>query len=128
MKGHIIFFDGDCSFCNSIVFFIIKQDKNSLFKYAPLRGRAAVQLLPTDIDQGSTLALYLPSGRVLTRSRAVFSICYLLGGAWRLLSLFKYLPRFITDGIYSLVARSRHYLAPKKCYSISDDKKELFLE
>jgi predicted DCC family thiol-disulfide oxidoreductase YuxK len=40
---HIIFFDGVCSLCNAFIDFLIKRDKKSVLRYAPLQGRTAHQ-------------------------------------------------------------------------------------
>lgn len=41
----IILFDGICNLCTSAVKFVLKRDKNSVFKFASLQSDVAIKLL-----------------------------------------------------------------------------------
>ncbi len=41
----IVFFDGECALCDGFVTWIYTRDKKGLFKFAPLQGETAKDLL-----------------------------------------------------------------------------------
>ena len=45
----IIFFDGYCGLCNFFVTTVIKLDKKRMFRYAPLQGELAKELLRAEL-------------------------------------------------------------------------------
>ena len=46
--------------------------------------------------------------RVFTRSNAALTVLRDLGGFWRVVSWFRFVPRFIRDRIYAFVAKRRY--------------------
>ena len=42
----IIFFDGVCAMCNTFVEVVVRADRRGIFRFAPLQGETARQLLP----------------------------------------------------------------------------------
>ena len=47
----IIFFDGYCGLCNGFVDFILKFDKNAVFKFSPLQSEfAKTKLNQSDVE------------------------------------------------------------------------------
>ena len=44
-QKHIILFDGECSFCNFWVKFVVKRDKKDLFRFASLQSDVGKKLL-----------------------------------------------------------------------------------
>ena len=61
-------------------------------------------------DDLDTIYVLSAEGQLLQRSRAVTFVLRELGGGWRLLALSRWLPVFITDRVYNLVARVRYRL------------------
>jgi len=57
---------------------------------------------------------YLSDGKLLLRSRAVFAIWTELGGGWKALAIFRFLPAWLTDLGYRLVAALRYKIWGKK--------------
>jgi predicted DCC family thiol-disulfide oxidoreductase YuxK len=105
-----ILFDGVCNFCNNAVNFVIKRDKKSIVKFAPLQRDAGLQLLkqynlPTD-DMKSFV--FIDDGVAYTQSTAAIKVCKYLSGAWPLCKVFIIVPKFIRDGLYNWVAKNRY--------------------
>ena len=130
--SHIILFDGVCVLCESSVRFIIKRDKAGLFKFAPAQSKAGRQLqldLGLDAMASQTLIL-IKHGEVYYRSDAALEIAGALSGPWKLLSLFKTIPRCLRDPVYNGIARRRYRWFGKKdsCMIPGDSFKQRFLE
>lgn len=107
----IILFDGVCNLCNSWVQFVIKRDKKDLFRFAALQsepGKHLVQERGMDGLGMDSIVLIEPGMAYYTKSDAVLEIVKGFGGAWRLCSLFTWIPRSIRDALYDLVARNRY--------------------
>jgi predicted DCC family thiol-disulfide oxidoreductase YuxK len=110
LPGPVLFFDGVCVMCNGIVEKLLRIDRARRFYFAPLQGetaRAARQSYPQIPSELETM-VYLEDGQVYLRSEGVLRAARLLPYPWKALGWFRILPRFITDLLYQLVARSRY--------------------
>lgn len=105
----IIFFDGVCAMCNGFVSLVVRIDRKQIFRFAPLQGDTARALLPPLSDDPREWSmLYLDEAGIHDQSDASFEVYRRLGGFWQLLSLFRYVPRFVRTPIYRVVARNRY--------------------
>lgn len=106
----IILFDGVCNLCNASVDFVIKRDRQELFRFASLQGKAAHALLHEHQLPADTIntVILVEGGKVYTRSTAALRITRHLPFPWPLLSLFLVVPLFIRDLVYDVVARNRY--------------------
>lgn len=112
---YLVLYDGVCGLCNRTVQFILRRDRQDRFRYAPLQGPFAHEILARHgIDAGDLNTIYLvydvgkPTERLLSRSRAVLHILKVLGGFWRLVAGFGVLPTSVLDAIYRWVSRRRY--------------------
>jgi predicted DCC family thiol-disulfide oxidoreductase YuxK len=96
--------------CNSAVKFVLKRDKNSVFKFASLQSNLAKKLLKNlnATDVGSATFVLIDNGRVFLRSDAALKVCNHLSGLWPLMRVFKIVPRFIRDWVYNLISKNRY--------------------
>lgn len=106
----IILFDGVCNLCNGAVTFIIKRDKNDLFRYAALQSDIGVELAKKhEIDTEKTDSIILIVGdRSYTKSSAALRIAKHLSGAYPLFYGLIVLPEFIRDRMYDIIANNRY--------------------
>ncbi|HWU43532.1 MAG TPA: DCC1-like thiol-disulfide oxidoreductase family protein [Bdellovibrio sp.] len=105
---NVIFFDGICHLCNGFVDAVILRDKTHFFKFAPLQGTTAEQLLPLKDRQDFETIIYYESGKLYYRSTAVLKILSGLGGIYRLSAIFWIIPASIRDFFYRIVAKNRY--------------------
>jgi len=105
----IIFFDGVCNMCNRFVSLVIRADRKGVFRFAPLEGETARRLLPPlPGDPRQWSMIYLDERGLHEQSDASLQVYRRLGGwAWPL-SLFRFVPRWLRDPVYRLVARNRY--------------------
>jgi predicted DCC family thiol-disulfide oxidoreductase YuxK len=127
----IILFDGVCNFCNSAVNFVIKRDKKSVLKFAPLQSEFAKRILVNHHLSSEDLStfLFLENNQVYKKSTAVLKACKYLKGLWPLLYGLIVVPKFIRDGIYNWVAKNRYQWFGKKevCMIPTADVRSRFL-
>ncbi len=113
----IILFDGVCNLCDTVVQRIIKADKNDQFRFMWLGADNAKHLLDlVGIDPLKTdsIVLFEPGKKHYIESQAVLRIAYHLSGPYKLLGVFKILPKSIADRLYRFIARNRYGVFGKK--------------
>jgi predicted DCC family thiol-disulfide oxidoreductase YuxK len=112
----VILFDGVCNFCNGAVNFVIKKDKKSALKFAPLQSTEAHVLLASyDVPSADMKTfIFIENGRSYIRSAAALRVCRYLNSFWPLMYGFIIIPKFIRDGIYNQIAKNRYRWFGKK--------------
>lgn len=106
---NILFFDGICVMCNGLVEFVLKHDKAHRFKFAPLQGATAKELIPEYSERLDTIVLLDEAG-IHTESDAILCIFTKLGGIFALIPIFKIVPKTWRDRAYRWVSRNRYRL------------------
>ncbi len=136
----IVFFDGDCSLCNSAIQFVIARDPSSRFRFASLQselGQRWSTRASAAVDGPDATMLLLESGRLFQKSDAALHVARHLGGSvvsratWACLSRIGLLvPRFMRDAVYTWVARNRRELGfgSDICWLPTDDLKRRLVE
>lgn len=112
----ILFYDGVCGLCDQMVQFVLTRDAGAVFRFAPLQGPTAAELLPprgADPSKLDTVYVLTDDDRLLRRSRAILYACGRLGWPWKGLRAFGLLPTFLTDLGYKAVAALRYRLFGK---------------
>lgn len=112
----VVLYDGLCGLCDRYVQFVLRRDHRGAFRFAPLQGAFATQALTrhglAPAENPRSLALVespgSPGERLRLRSDAVLAVLTGLGGAWRLLSLLRVIPRPLRDLVYAVVAGLRY--------------------
>ena len=132
LNHYIILFDGVCNFCNFWVNFIIDRDKDDIFKFAALQSEAGQKLLnkfnmkTEDFD-----TFILIDGEIcFTKSTAALKIARELNYPVKVLYYFIFIPKFLRDLIYSLIAKNRYKFFGERdiCRIPSEKEKNKFLE
>lgn len=112
----ILFFDGECGFCDRAIRFAMERDTHGRLFAATLAGETARVLLApfaTQLEGVDSTVLYLPAGngagpRALIHSDAALAVLRLLGGPWWLLgALGRVVPKPLRDAAYKAFAKRR---------------------
>lgn len=125
-----VFFDGECLLCNSFVDFIIRIDKASILRIAPLQGDTAQQLLPSLPENTEEWSIYyIEAGKIYDQSDAVLRVLRRLGGIWYWLSFALVIPRSIRNFVYRRIARNRYRWFGRRatCRMPTEQEKARFL-
>jgi len=130
LKNPILFYDGMCKFCSGFVQFIIAHDHEMKFRFRPLQ--ADLESLKSKglsfINDYETV-IVIKNKNIYTKSDVTFLIIDEIGGRWKFLKFFKYIPKSIRDRIYDLIAKNRYFLFGKRahCHVPSDQDRRRFL-
>jgi predicted DCC family thiol-disulfide oxidoreductase YuxK len=118
----LMLYDGLCGFCNWSVRWVIKRDRYDRFRFVPQQSPIAEAVLARHgVGHQAMLAansVYLvlgydqPVEQLLCQSDVTVHVLRLLGGGWELVGrVLGAVPRFLRDGVYSLIARIRFRIA-----------------
>ena len=126
----ILFFDGVCGLCSRAVDSVIARDPKGTFRFAPLQGETAHEMLdPADVEALDTMIVATESG-IFRRSSAAVRILWRLGPFWKLCGwLLWVIPLPVRDLGYKIVANSRYRLFGKHetCRLPTPEERERFL-
>ncbi len=134
--SHLVFYDGKCGLCDRAVQFILKIDHRKIFMFAPLQGKTAAKMLQNvseTIKNADSVILIEnfqeADPQIYLFGQAAFRILWLVGGWWWLLGWICFLPAWLYDWGYRLIAKYRHRLFPQdSCLLISPETKSRFLD
>jgi predicted DCC family thiol-disulfide oxidoreductase YuxK len=118
----ILLYDGVCGLCNRFVGFILRRDRNAIFRFASLQSALASRTLARhNVNAGTLDTVYVvvnpdsenPSGAsselLLARSDAALFVLNHLRGPWPAVAfLLRLLPMFLRDSAYNAIARRRY--------------------
>ncbi|MEN0117332.1 MAG: DCC1-like thiol-disulfide oxidoreductase family protein [Agrobacterium cavarae] len=128
----LIIFDGECGFCSRDVDFVLRHDKQGLFRFTPAQsplGTALMRHYGFRTDDYET-SLLIEAGVAHIYSDSVLRVVKLLGGMMGMTATaMRLVPRFIRDGVYRLVARNRMKIAGRRqtCRAPTPEERERFL-
>jgi predicted DCC family thiol-disulfide oxidoreductase YuxK len=125
----VLFFDGVCGLCNSVVDFILEKDRESRFKFSPLQSNYAAQRLTLEQTKDLKSLVLIEDGKVFEKSDAVIRISMHLGGFWHLGALLRVFPKFLRDLGYRTIAANRYRWFGKKesCRFPTAQERERFI-
>ncbi len=114
MREHLVFYDGECGLCDRCVDFLLKVDTSQKFVFASLQGEVAKRFFdePPSLDTIIVIESYATAPEIYQYGQAILRICWLLGGLWSLIGLASFLPSFLYNWVYRLVAKNRDKMKP----------------
>jgi predicted DCC family thiol-disulfide oxidoreductase YuxK len=131
---HLVFYDGECGLCDHIVQFLLKRDSRQQFLFAPLQGKTADKVLKENNINYQTQDTLVFIERYQTEQQRIFlfgkgalRICWTLGGVWTIPGLISFLPGFLYNWAYRLVAKNRHRFFSQSCIFLTQKKGKQFL-
>ena len=132
MKDHpVVMFDGVCNYCNAMVNFVIREDKQKVFQFAALQSDKGQELLKQYNlpQQNFNSFVLIDNGKAFTSSTAGLKVINKLPWYWRWGQIFWIVPAFIRDGVYNIIAKNRYKWFGKKevCMIPTPDVRNRFL-
>lgn len=132
-KQNIIFFDGVCNLCNGAVNFVIDRDTENHYSFSSLQSDFAKRTLSekgVDPTELKTIILLDTQNNLHFKSSAALNVLSNLKSKWRILSIFRFVPRFIRDFVYDLIARNRYNMFGRKdtCRIPTPELRKRFLD
>jgi len=128
----IILFDGICNLCNGSVIFVLKWEKQPIFKFASIQSEAGRELLKWCglLPDYTEAVIFIDNGKIYLGSSAALKIGQGLKFPWSsLASLGLIVPKFIRDRIYAQIAQHRYQWFGKRdvCMIPTQNLKARFL-
>lgn len=126
----VLLFDGVCNYCNRMVNFAIRNDKQGKIKFAALQSEAGQQLRDKyGVAASADTIILIDNEKAYTYARAAIRVSKYLDWPARMLYGFIIVPRFISQPFYKWIARNRYKWWGKRnsCMIPSADVKNRFL-
>ena len=127
----VILFDGACKLCNAWSKFIIKHDRQHVFKLCSVQSDEGKEILlhfGFSPELFETM-LYVDGHHCYQQSDAFFHVMAKLGYPWKVACIFWVIPKSIRNWLYDRIALNRYRLFGKynHCTLPSPDHKARFL-
>lgn len=109
--GPILVFDGVCALCSRSVQFVLRHDRDKIYRFATTQSNAGKALMREHgLDPDAPLSVLLVDGGLgYTESTAMLRVLAGFGGVWQALSVgLRLVPRFLRDPVYRWIARHRY--------------------
>ncbi len=122
----VILFDGVCKLCHAWSHFILKFDRKKIFKLASVQstqGRTLLDYFNYPTDDYQTM-LVIDGNQCLEQSDAFFHVMKMLGYPWKLILIFKLIPKAARDWLYLKIASNRYRWFGKKTTCTLPDSTE----
>jgi predicted DCC family thiol-disulfide oxidoreductase YuxK len=128
----IVIYDGECSFCDGSVQFMLDHDPKGRFRFAASQSEAGRQLLVRAglPPEGVGSIVLIEDGKVYTKTTASLRIARKLRGLSPLAYPLILIPRVVRDFFYDLFAANRYRWFGKleQCRLPSPEQRERFLD
>ena len=113
MKSKIvIYYDGICFVCSSVIDALIKMDKNNILYFSPLQSDYAKSSINKKFLKEMDSVIVRKNEKIFSKSNAAFVVLRELRSPLRY--LFYLVPTFFADFIYDFIAKRRYSWFGKK--------------
>ena len=131
-SNSLIVFDGVCVLCSRWVSFVLRHDRQQVFRFAAMQSATGHDLLRQHgIDPHDPVSfLLLEHGRAYTDTDAIARVLLNFGFAWRSIArCMRIVPRPIRDASYRWLARNRYRFFGRRevCFVPSPANADRFL-
>ena len=112
----LVFYDGECGLCHMFVRFVLAEDRQQIFRFAPLQsGRFAAEIASRKLTEiPDSVVVLQGDGELTFRSAGIVYVLKRLGGFWRIGgSIIGSFPRPLRDWGYDRIAAVRKKLFEK---------------
>lgn len=105
----VVVFDGECSFCNGWVDFLMRFDRRDVFRFAARQSESGgIFAVQSGLPVGGAGSIIVVEDKLIRlRSDAVLRMLTLLGLPFSLMAVFRLVPAGLRDAVYDVIARNR---------------------
>lgn len=129
MERPILFYDGDCGFCNRVVAYVLRNDRTKEIQFSSLQSDHAKTFFELHgLPAPDLSTFYFYDGiRIFQKSTASLKVTkWFKFPAW-LLSVGWIVPKFVRDFGYDLIAKRRQRLAKGYCFVPTGEDRKRFI-
>lgn len=127
----LVLFDGVCNYCNAMVNFAIRNDKDAKLRFGMLQSETGIKLkLKYNISEDVDSLIFIDNGKAFVYADAALRICKYLDWPAKALFIFIIIPSFISNPVYRWIAHNRYKWFGKKetCMIPSPDVRKRFID
>jgi predicted DCC family thiol-disulfide oxidoreductase YuxK len=130
MNSPVVFYDGDCGFCNRSVQFILDHERGSKLHFCALHSEMAEDFFREhNFPQPDLSTFYFWNGKQLyERSTGGLHVAAYLKAPYSWMKVLLIVPKFIRDGVYNWIAKRRHQLASQQCALPTPEQRKRFIQ
>tara|TARA_R110000737_G_scaffold202403_1_gene221627 strand:+ start:45029 stop:45574 length:546 start_codon:yes stop_codon:yes gene_type:complete len=125
----IVFYDGECGFCNRSVQFVLKYQKDQSIHFSPIQSSLTTNIFEKNKWDKPDLSTvyYFEDGKLFQKSDAGLQLSKQLKFPISLLQVFWIIPQFLRDKVYDFIAARRHKLNKGFCVVPTSETKKQFV-
>ena len=125
----LVFYDGDCGFCNRSVAFILKNDRTKRIEFAAIQSDFTKTLFRDKCWEQPDLSTFYfyENGKKFEKSTGALKMAKYLKFPSSLMRVFWIIPRFIRDAVYDSIAKRRRNLSRDFCVMPSIEERKRFI-
>jgi predicted DCC family thiol-disulfide oxidoreductase YuxK len=125
----IVFYDGDCGFCNKTVQFVLSKDSKKQLYFTALQSPFAIDFFSKNkFEKADLSTFYFWNGdKLFKKSSAAIQLVRQLKFPWPILQIGYLIPRYLRDKMYDFVANRRHKMSRGFCVLPSVEDRKRFL-
>ena len=127
----IVLYDGTCGLCHKSVQWLLRHERDHVVQFAPLQGETADQLRARfpQIPRTLETVVLVDDDRAHLRSKAFLHVARHLRAPWRWAYAVRWLPGFLLDLGYRLVAAVRYRIWGRAdaCQLVTPEQRSRFL-
>jgi len=125
----IVYYDGDCGYCNRAVMWLIHHKISTRFQFAQLESSYGDHLIDVRPDLQKIDSIIVVDGdKVLIKSSAIIHLLHQIKGYQLLGWALKWIPRCVRDVGYDVFAKIRHKVILKnECKIPTLEERKYFL-
>jgi len=128
-KEKIVFYDGECGFCNKSVQYILKYEKEHNIFFSPLQSnytKAYFAQRNWDLPNLDTF-VFVENETVYTKSAAAFRLAKHFKLPYKWIGVFQLLPEWMADQMYDFIAKNRKRVFKSFCVLPTPLQKKRFV-
>lgn len=129
MKFPVVFYDGDCGFCNRSVQFILDHERLHEVRFCALQSETAQRFFrDKGFPEPDLSTFYFWDGnRLSERSSGALRVAAFLKFPYSWMRVGWIVPRFMRDAVYNWIAKRRHKLAKQQCALPTPEQRKRFI-
>lgn len=102
----LLIYDDQCLLCHYSLQFILQRDRKDQFRFTSSHSSIAQNIMGAQMTK-SVVLIY--QNQTYFKSQAAIKALALLGGKWKFLSIiFQFIPTFLANLVYSIIAKYRY--------------------
>ena len=125
----IVFYDGDCGFCNNVVRLVLKFERKPEIYFCALQSDFAKNFFLSNHGQVPNLETFyfFTNYQLYSQSNGALALVRNLKFPFPLLQMFRIIPVCQRDQLYRFIAKRRHRLSKGFCLIPTNEQKSRFL-